>query len=295
MARLRGSSPSPSPADADVNEPEPDDPTTDEPEADEPEADEPEADEDDAAPAPTARRGVWRQRRVVAAGVVAVVCLVLAGVLAFVGRSGSGGGDVDTGPLPSAPSTSVDTGGIDVDAPEGWTVAPVPSLGFGIAVPPHWEAVVLSDEMLNSLNRSDPAVTGFVEAAHAAAQAGSVFYAAGEDDQGRVSDLKLRAVPDAGIEDVAGLEQYAHQLAAEPGVESPRIERVDGAERPTVRITFRTTSQSEEGDEITARGVETLIAGPDDIVWSIIVTSEDRTVIDDLAPRIVDTFTLAPE
>jgi hypothetical protein len=249
----------------------------------------------DGPASPPGRTPAWRERRIVVAGVVAVLCLATAGVLAFAGRSGDGGGGGgdDSGPLPTQTSTTMNTGGIDVDAPDGWTIAPLPQFGFGIAVPPGWEAVVLSDEMLNSLNRSDPAVTGFIEAAHAAAESGSVFYAAGQDRQGRVTDLKVGADPQSGVEDADALEDYARQLAAERGVGSPRVERVDGADEPTVRIGFRTTSRSEQGDEITTHGVETLILGPRNVVWSIIVTSEDEALLDDLTPRILDTLTFA--
>jgi plasmid stabilization system protein ParE len=247
----------------------------------------------DEPASPRPRTPAWRERRIVVAAVVAVVCLATAGVLAFAGRSGGGGGDDDSGPLPTQTSTSMETGGIDVDAPDGWTAAPLPQFGFGIAVPPGWEAVVLSPEMLNSLNRSDPAVTGFIDAAHAAAEQGSVFYAAGEDREGRVTDLKVNADPEAGVEDVDALEDYARRLADTRRVGSPRVEPVDGADRPTVRINFSTTLRSDEGDEITTHGVETLILGPRGIVWSIIVTSENPAIVDDLTPRILDTLTFA--
>jgi hypothetical protein len=256
-------------------------------------ADEVEPGDDTPAPA-RQRKAPWAERRIVLAAAVAVVCLAIAGALAFAGRSGGGGGGGDDSDTPlTMPSSSVNTGGIEVDAPDGWTAAPLPQFGFGIAVPPGWEATVLAPEMLNSLNRSDPAVTGFVDAAHAAAEAGAVFYAAGQDRQGRVTDLKVRAAPEAGVEDIGGLEDYARQLATEPGVGSPRIERVDGADRPTVRLSYRTTAESEEGDRITSEGIETLILGPGDVVWSAILTSEDRAILDDLAPRILDTLTLA--
>jgi hypothetical protein len=235
--------------------------------------------------------GGWRQRQVIIPALVAVVSLSIAAVLIVAGRSDRGSDD--GGPLPTMPPTTMDTGGIDVPTPDGWTAAPVPDLGFGIAVPPGWEAVVLSDEMLNSLSRSDPAVTGFIEAAHAAAQGGAVFYAAGEDGQGRVTDLKLRADTRSGVADSAGLEEYARGHANQPGLADTTVEPVEGAELPTVRIGFRTTSESEDGERISARGVETVVLGPGDAVWSVIIISEDPAMIDDLAPRILDTLTLA--
>lgn len=232
----------------------------------------------------------------IVAAVVAVVSLSLAAVLALTSRSGGdddGGGEA-AATAPATPSTSMETGGIDVPTPDGWEAAPVPRFGFGIAYPSGWEAAVLEPEMLNSLTRSDPAVSGFVDAAHAAAEVGAVFYAAGEDDEGRVTDLKIRAAPGSGVTDIAGLEDYARQLAAEPGVSDPEIERVDDADRPTVRMRFRSTSESEDGERLTGVGIETLVLGPRNVVWSLIVTGEDAALVDDLTPRLLDTFTLAP-
>lgn len=236
----------------------------------------------------------WRERRIVVPAVVAVLSLSLAAVLIVAGRSGEGGDGSggDLGALPTMPSTTIDTGGIEVPTPDGWTAAPVPDLDFGIALPPAWEAVVLRQEMLASLGRSDPAVTGFVEAAHAAAESGAVFYAAGEDDQGRVTDLKLRAAPQTGIADEAGLEAYARQLSTAAGAPDAPIEAVEGAEHPTLRYEFTTTAESPEGDRVTIAGIETLVLGPGDIVWSLIVTGEDADLVAQLAPEIVSTITL---
>lgn len=243
-----------------------------------------------------ARGGVaWRDRRVIVPAAVAVVSLTIAVVLSLAGRSDDGGAGDDSRPLPSLPSTTMATGGLEVEAPEGWTAAPVPDMGFGIAVPPGWEAVVLSEGMLDSLGRSDPAVPGFVEAAHAAAESGAVFYAAGEDGEGRVSDLKVRAAPGTGITDLAALADYAEGLAGEPSLSDPTVEPVEGADRPTVRLRFQSTSESPDGDRITVEGVETVVVGPSDIVWSVIVISETPETVDDLAPRILDTLTFPPE
>ena len=284
-------------------EPESDELESDELESEEPESEESEADPstDDgsggSSPPPPAGAGRaggswWRERRIVVPAVVAVLSLSLAAVLIVAGRSSGDGGSADPGPLPTMPPTTMDTGGIEVPTPDGWTAAPVPDLDFGIALPPAWEAVVLRQEMLASLGRSDPAVTGFVEAAHAAAESGAVFYAAGEDDRGRVTDLKVRAAPQTGITDAAGLEAYARELSAAAGAPDAPIEPVEGAEHPTLGYRFTTTAESPEGERITIHGIETLVLGPGDIVWSLIVTGEDADLVAGLAPEIVSTLTL---
>lgn len=238
------------------------------------------------------RPGRGRRRRLIVAAAVAAVSFAVAVVLAVVAVTGGGGEGEPAGPPPTMPSTTMATGGIEVPVPEGWSAAPVPDMGFGIGLPPRWEAAVLSDEMLASLQRSSPAVPGFVEAAHAAARSGSVFYAAGADDDGRISDFKVRVAPRTGVTDIAGLEDYARQLASAAGLADPTIERVDGAERPTVRVRFQTQARSEE-ETVTTEGTETLVLGPRNAVWSIIVTSEDPETHDELASQIVATLTFA--
>ena len=56
--------------------------------------------------------------------------------------------DGDVEPLPELPTTTVDAGGIEVAAPDRWQEVPVPQLGFGVAIPPGWEATVLDPEVL---------------------------------------------------------------------------------------------------------------------------------------------------
>jgi hypothetical protein len=229
---------------------------------------------------------------------VAAVVLSVAAVLLLTlpgGGDGDSGGGADVGGEggPAATgdaggtSTTLATGGIEVDAPEDWLVIPVPALGFGIAVPPGWEATLLSDEGLATLAGASPAVPDFTENAHAAAAAGGVLYAAGQDDEGRVSDLVVRAAPETGVTDVASLETYAEGLAAEAGRSSPEIAVVDDADRPTVRLDFQVGT----GDEV-AEGTETLVLGPDGLVWSLTVTSDDASIHDDLTERITETLTL---
>ena len=229
----------------------------------------------------------WRQPRVWVPAVVAVVALSTGAGLAWAGR------DDDDGAFPeSLPTTTVDPGGIDVDEPEGWAEIPVPQLGFGLAVPPAWEVTVLDPEVLAGLARSEPAVPGFLDAAHAAAESGSVLYGAGVDAEGRVTDLKVRAAPDAGVADAEGLLAYAEQLAADAGLDAtPSV--VEGAERPTVAVSFSRQATDADGGAVTVTGTETLVLGPRDVVWSLIVTSEVPELTDELGPAIVDTLVFA--
>ena len=48
-------------------------------------------------------------------------------------------------------STTLAAGGLDIDVPEGFTAIPLPSAGFGLAIPDGWEAAVLTDESLARL------------------------------------------------------------------------------------------------------------------------------------------------
>lgn len=246
--------------------------------------------------------------------VATALAVALVGGLIAAAVSGIGGGDdedaTDDDVAPTT-ATTMATGGIDVPAPDGWTAIPVASLGFGVAVPPGWEATVLSQEVLESLEGASPQVPGFLDLAHAAAEAGAVFYAAGEDDAGRVADLKVRAAPGTGVTDMGQLEDYARQLATEAGLGDATIEPVEGADRPTVRLRYRvardpsatgeeagstdgSTTTSTAAAPATAEGTETLVAGPGDIVWSVIVTSEDPSAHDDLAARLTDTLAFPP-
>jgi hypothetical protein len=237
-------------------------------------------------------------RRLAALPRRARAALALAVVLAAVGvawvtlSGGEGGGGATDGTGSAGnltmPSTTLNTGGIDVAAPDGWQSIPVPALGFGIAVPPGWEATVLSPEGLATLAEASPAVPGFVDNAHAAAANRGLVYAAGEDAAGGVSDVMVRAAPETGVTDVATLEAYARQYAAQAGRTDPQLEVVDGAARPTVRMQFQVG-----GDGEVAEGTETLELGPDGLVWSVIVTADDAESQADLASSITDTLTFA--
>jgi hypothetical protein len=229
------------------------------------------------------------------ASVLAVPAIGLALAAALAVCSGGDGDDRNGGAGDGGTrmtSTTVNTGGLEVAAPDGWLAIPVPDLGFGIAVPPGWEATVLSPEGLATLARSSPRVPGFVDLAHAAAGSGGLVYAAGQDAAGGISDVMVRGAPQAGVADAAGLEAYARDLAARAGRADPEIEVVEGGPYPTVRMGFR-VGGGEAGAEQTAEGTESLVAGPGDIVWSVIVTSDDAASHDDLAAQITGTLTLA--
>jgi hypothetical protein len=227
-----------------------------------------------------------RERTRLVAAVLAVA--LVGGLVAAV--VGAIGGDDDATDRASPGTTTIDSGGIDVSAPDGWTAIPVAGLGFGIAVPPGWEATVLAPDVLESLERSSPQVPGFLDNAHAAAEAGAVFYAAGVDEAGRVADVKVRAVPGAGISTVEQLEDFGRQLSASAGLGDVPVEAVGDAERPTVRMLYGVGAV---GGSAEAQGTETLVAGPDDIVWSVIVTSEDPATHEALAEQIAGTLAFA--
>jgi hypothetical protein len=234
--------------------------------------------------------GVRARLALVAALVLSVVAVLLLVVPGDGGAGDAGDAPAQGGHGDPLTSTTLATGGIEVDAPEGWQAIPVPALGFGVAVPPGWEATLLSPEGLEALSSAAPAVEGFVESAHAAAASGGLLYAAGEDDQGRVSDVLVRAAPTTGVTDAAGLADYARDLAGQAGRSDPDVEAVEGAARPTVRLRF--AIGGDDGEE--ARGTETLVLADDGIVWSLVVTSDDAAVHDDLAARLTGTLAFAP-
>lgn len=237
-------------------------------------------------------------------------------------RNDRDGGDQGApAPGDGTTGTSMETGGIEIAAPEGWRPVPLPRLGFGVAIPDAWEAAVLREDVLADLASAAPVVPGFLDAAHAAAESGAVLYAAGVDTEDRVTDLKVRAAPRTGVTDAAGLEAYARQLAADEGLADPEIAVVDGAARPTVEIRYRTTAQRPAGEagtgggsgaaarsegagegageeaetvEVTVRGTERLVLSPRDVVYSLIVTSEDDPAHDALAGDLFATLTFPP-
>jgi hypothetical protein len=228
-----------------------------------------------------------RAKAALALALVLIVAVVASVVVAVVG-DGGGGDTAGGGSGGTLPSTTLATGDLDLQVPEGWQPIPVPALGFGLAVPPGWEAVLLSPDGLATLSGATPAIPGFVEAATAAAAGGGLVYAAGQDASGQVSDVLVRAAPQTGVTDVAGLEAYAGSLAAAAGRTDPDVEVVEDAARPTVRLRFEVGTGEER-----AQGTETLVLGPNGLVWSVTVTSDDPALHDDLATSITDTLTFS--
>jgi hypothetical protein len=160
-------------------------------------------------------------------------------------------------------------------------------------VPPGWESTLLSTAGLATLAGSSPAVPDFKELAHAAAQQGGLLYAAGVDKQKGVSDVVVRGAPNAGVTDAAGLQKYAQDLATQAGRPDQEVTVVPGTKYPTVRLRFEVggTGAGKAGPT-RSQATETLVAGPNDVVWDVTVTSDDAASHDELARQIADTFTL---
>jgi len=229
------------------------------------------------------RRGKPRWWAALALGVIAAVG---AGLFLWGGDGAADDGDT------ALTSTTIPTGGLEIDAPDGWEAIPLRALGFGVALPADWESVVLSGDGLARIAEAAPVVPDFVEAAHAAAGTGSVFYAAGVDGDGHVTDLKVRAAADAGVDDVAGLEAYARGLATEAHLDDPTVTVVDGAPWPTVDVRYSTPAPS--AGESGAEGTERSVLAPSGVVYSLLVTSEVPAGHDELAEQIFGTLALAP-
>jgi len=222
-----------------------------------------------------------------------LVALVGAGLFVWGGDGAADDGDA------ASSSTTMATGGLEIEPPDGWYAVPLPALGFGLALPPRWESVVLSGEGLSRLAEATPAVPGFVDAAHNAAESGAVLYAAGVDDADRVTDLKVRAAADTGVIDAAGLEEYARGLAAAAELPDPTVTPVDGAAWPTVDVRYRAPAAN-DGESAT-EGTERSVLAPSGVVYSLLITSEtggsgeagDPAAHDRLVDQVLATLVLA--
>jgi hypothetical protein len=213
--------------------------------------------------------------------------------------SGDGGDDAaeDTeetaGEGGGVTTTTMNTGGLAVTAPDGWQPIPAPDIGIGFAVPPGWEATLLSPEGLATLAGASPAVPGFTELAHAAAAQGGVIYAAGEDQAGGISDVVVRATPATGVTDAQTLRYAAELTAANNGTDPTRVTVVDGAQWPMALVPF-TLGAVSGSDGRTAEARSVMVAGPGDILWEVTVTADDAASLDGLTEQIRQTLTFAP-
>jgi hypothetical protein len=218
--------------------------------------------------------------------VLAVLTLLLiAGVALFI--AGGDGDDGDPGPAGEpgdTTSTTLAAGDLRIDAPTGWQEVPLPSLGFGIAVPPGWEATRTDADTLAALARGSLVNPGFVDSARNAANAGAVFYAAAQDEEERVSDVKVQVLPRPGATSPDELRQLAEGLLAELDVAQPE---------PAVEVSADTaTFTVDVGTAVAYRVTQVLRTGPDRVV-SVIITSEDRSAHDELAAAIAATLVLS--
>ena len=203
-------------------------------------------------------------------------------VLAAVALLGGACSDDTDDPPADEPPASIQSsttrppsaGGIDVPDLPGTSAAPVPALGFGIAIPEGWQAVVLTEEALQRLEGADLARPSFLDAARKQAATGAVFYAAGVDDQDRVAELKV------DVQDDVATDPAAVQAAARAVVERGQVEQAEVVPEPgddgRVRVDYRVTLPAAEGDDtIEAYGSQLFV--PDgDRLWSFIITSEDE-------------------
>jgi hypothetical protein len=226
-------------------------------------------------------------------GALLALGLVAAGAGCSDSKGDDDGGGTPGGAGAATTSTTINAGDVDVSAPEGWQVIPVPDLGFGLAVPPGWEATLLSPEGLATLAGASPRVPDFTELAHAAAEQGGVLYAAGVDRKGGVTDVVVRGAPAPDVKDTADLQRYAEELARQAGRPDQEVTVVDGADHPTVQVRFQVGGAG--GDEAQrSEATETLVAAPNGVVWDVTVTSDDAASHDALARQLTETFTLAP-
>ena len=191
--------------------------------------------------------------------------------------------------LPQHGSTEADPGGIAVPDIPGTFAAPVPSLGFGIAIPQGWNATVLSEEALAELADADLAEPFFLDAARNVAASGAVFYAAGIDDEGRVAEIKID-VQEGADTDPASVRARAEQAASAAG--GTDVSVVDG-EGGRVRVDFRLQlTTADDGTPIDAYASQLFV--PDgDRLWSIIVTSETPATQDAVLTVVDAGFVLA--
>lgn len=223
---------------------------------------------------------------------------MLAALLLALGALAGCGDDDDAAPpadpLPEGEdlphgSPEVEAGGIEVPEIPGTYAAPVPSLGFGIAVPEGWNATLLSDEALERVAEADLVEPFFLDAARTVAAGGAVFYAAGIDDEGRVAEIKVDVQDDADTDPAAVRTAAEAAVAAAGGTDVSTVEGDAGR----VRVDFRLAQASADDGEPIEAYASQLFVPDDDRLWSIIVTSEDAGTQDAVLAIVDAGFVLA--
>lgn len=166
-----------------------------------------------------------------------------------------------------------ETGGIEVPAIPGTFPAAVPSAGFGIAVPEGWQATVLTQDALARLEEARLARPSFLGAARQLLETGAVFYAAGVDEQDRVSELKIDVQDDADTSQEAIMALAGS--VAESGQVTDAVVVEDDPDDDRIRVDYRLALPSaEDGSPIDALGSQLFVVDGDRL-WSFIITSED--------------------
>lgn len=222
----------------------------------------------------------------------ALACIVLAAA------SLTGCGDDDEAvppadPFPESedlPHGSPDAEAGDIEVPEipGTFAAPVPSLGFGVAVPLGWNATLLSEAALDRLADADLQETFFLEAARNVAASGAVFYAAGIDDEGRVAEIKID-VQDEADTDPDAVRTAAEAAATSAGGTDVNVVEGDGGR---VRVDFRLELPAADDGEVIDAHASQLFVPDGDRLWSIIVTSETASTQDAVLAVVDASFVL---
>lgn len=236
-----------------------------------------------------------RPQRRRTAGATVIACTLLAG--AVLGAcsddddepSAADDAGVEDIEVPTSTTVEIESGGIEVPDLPGTLAIPVPALGFGIAIPENWQASLLTPEALERLAGIDTGQVAFVDAAVETARTGAVFYAAGIDGEGRVSELKLFR-DDAEATTLDDLRTIAEDL--DTGSDAVEVGEREVAGRTGIVVRFTVDDETVDGEAVRT-SVSQLLVGGDGAVWSVVITAEDPATLDLLEGVFFDSFTLA--
>lgn len=164
------------------------------------------------------------------------------------------------------------TGGLAVPDVPGTCPIPVPSLGFGLAIPFGWEATLLTDDALDQVADARLVRPAFLASARVWAADGAVFYAAGVSDSGAVSDLKVY------VEDGVDTSSQALAARAQALADSGDVPDATVAGDPAtgrIRVDFAISLPDAENADETIEGVGSeLLVADGDRLWRLIITAE---------------------